>query len=333
MGLRKRSLSGWSVSPAAIDRRGSILIIVLWSLCLLTTFAVSLGYGVRQKATLAKRLDEREKLYLFAEAGAKKAIVEITNASPPLYDALNSWWSNNRGLFQQISLGDGEFSVSVVDEERKININKADLNTLERLFRVLGLDDIQAQELAASIIDWRDRDSQLSIPLGSAEDSYYRNLKYPYEAKDSEYEILEEVLLVKDMTEDIFNRIEDYITVYGDGKINVNTASKPVLLALGLSEDIVDKIMLYRLGEDLAIGTSDDNVFPSAYAVTAQLSQSFNLSASEVAQITAVSDQSLVALSNNFMIRSVGKLRSGKDTMELTCVVSRDGSLLRWQGL
>ena len=96
--------------------------------------------------------------------------------------------------FKDISIGDAAFSVSyeltghssgsrqlwgMVDEERKLNVNTVRLGDLKRLIQVvLSVDDIEAQELAASIIDWRDKDSMLSLPLGSAEDPYYRNTKY-----------------------------------------------------------------------------------------------------------------------------------------------------------
>jgi len=51
----------------------------------------------------------------------------------------------------------------------------------------LKIDDIEAQSLAASIVDFIDEDSNLSVPLGSTEDSYYHNLKEPYECKDDKF--------------------------------------------------------------------------------------------------------------------------------------------------
>ena len=96
---------------------------------------------------------------------------------------------------------------------------------IERLFRIgLGMDDMRAG-VAASIKDWRDKDSELSIPVGSAEDFLYRGLKYPYEAKDEDLESLDE-LLVNGMTKDIFERIKDYVTVWGSGMVNINTAGR-----------------------------------------------------------------------------------------------------------
>ena len=337
------------------NRRGSILIISLWSLCLLTTFAVTLGYGVRQKIILVLRLEERDKLRFIAEAGIKKAIVELGKGLGGLkeaegektYNSLNDSWSSNAGAFREIKVGDGTFTISynylnketglpetrygLVDEERKININKADRAILQRLFIItLNFNAVEAQELASCLIDWRDSDSELSIPFGSAEDRDYRYLQYPYEAKDSDFEVLEEALLVKGMTIDTFRKIKEYITIYGDGKININTASKEIFLALGLKEEIADKILLFRQGEDGVIGTIDDNVFDKHSTIVPKLSQFAHLSDYEVAQLSRTID-CLVTKSDHFMIKSTAKLSNRRNTAKVTCVIDRSGKILYWQ--
>lgn len=318
--------------------KASILILSLWSLCLLSTFAVILGYGVRQKLTLVNRLDERDKLHFIAEAGIKKAISQLKEEPEKTYNALNDNWSNNISAFKDIDIGDGKFSIlgesryGLIDEESKLNINKANQTILERLFRVaLNFDETQSQELAASIVDWRDTDSELSMPLGSAEDRDYRNLEYLYEAKDADFEVLREILLVKGMDENIFEKIKNYITIYGSGKINVNTASKIVLLALGLSQDLVDKIVSFRLGEDGIIGTSDDNIFEAPSNIVAKLSQFFHLSDSEIAQLSVIVEQYLVTNSNNFMARCIAKLNGKKRSSEVIAVINRSGKILSWE--
>ncbi len=351
MAPEQTSSSEPSVFQSAIEpNKGGILIIALWSLCLLTTFAVYLGAGVRQKITLVARLDERDKLHFIGEAGIKRAIVELRKEKEEerTCDALNGAWSNNAGVFKQIRVGDGRFNIyynyidaktgltesryGLIDEERKININKADRVVLERLFKiVLGFDELDAQELAASIVDWRDEDSYLSIPLGSAEDPYYRSLRYSYEAKDAEFEVLDEVLLVKHMTGRIFDILKDYITIYGDGKVNVNTASKEVLLTLGLNEYIVDKILAFRCGEDGIISTFDDNAFETPSGIVPKLSQHSHLSDSDVASLSTVRDQYLVTNSNYFMARSEAGFDNRKDTAVITAVINRDGKILYWQ--
>ena len=356
MAVKYASSYRQSASRPRLKGRGSILMLVLWSLCLLTAFAVILGYEVRQKASLIKRLDERDRCRFIAEAVAKKAISELKKEQVKSYDSLNDKWSNNPAAFKDISVGGGTVDVSynytdtpsgnpevrygLVDEESKININsindanKADmLQMLQRLFMlVLNYNEAQAQELAASIIDWRDADNALTRPCGSAEDSYYLSLPYPYKAKNAALEVLEELLLVKGMDENIFGKIRNYVTIYGDGRININTASKVVLSALGLSEDIINKIVAFRAGEDGITGTADDNVFNQGSDIVPQLSQFGHLSASEIAQLSAVANQCLATKSSGFFsVDCRIKLNNSSTVNEMHCILNRNGKIVYWR--
>ncbi|MFA6216153.1 MAG: hypothetical protein WDL87_00665 [Candidatus Omnitrophota bacterium] len=331
------------------NKKASILIIALWSLFLLTVFAVQLGFGVRQKLTLTKRLEERAQLYSIAEAGARKAIALMLKETEKKSHALKEPWSNNPDYFKMIKVGDGMGNIcynagtqqqsvaealryGIVDEERKININKSDIRVLSRIFIAAGvLDEEHAQELAASIIDWRDADSALSLSMGSAEDAYYKNLKYPYDAKNADFEVLDELLLVKGMTQALFDRISPFLTVYGNGKININTASRESLLAIGFSEDMAEKILLLRNGKDGLEATEDDEVFASAADIVPMVSEAYNLGPAEVAYVSALVESSLQVQASNFKIRSVAVLRSGRNTAEVNCVISKKGKILYWR--
>lgn len=321
--------------------------ITLWSLCLLATFTVILGHNTRQKLVLVYRIDEKSKLRFIAEAGIIKAIAELKKATPQIYDSLNDSLHNNTGLFKEMEAGEGRTDISyeysegfsglsdirygILDEESKLNINKIEAPVLRRLFRiVLGCDEVDAQELAASIIDWRDEDSELSIPVGSAEDAYYGGQKYPYEAKDADFEILDELLLVKGMTQGAFDKIKQYVTVYGSGKININTASGIVLLALGLDGKIVEDILAFRKGSDEASGSSDDNIFESNSEILPKLSQAYGLGDSEAAELSQVSEKYLVTNSGNFTINCTAKVKTAKNTLTVVCVSDRSGKIFYW---
>ncbi|MFH1867404.1 MAG: hypothetical protein ABH843_00410 [Candidatus Omnitrophota bacterium] len=343
--LRKQSAS------LSVDKRtgekASILIIALWSVSFLAAFAIIISYGVRQKAMVVQRLEDRDRLHLIADAGIKYAISELKKEEDKGYDSLGDGWSNNAGLFSDRKVGEGSFTISynylnpvsaeqeirygLIDEERKININKASVAVLKRFFQiVLGFNEMAAQELAASTVDWRDKDSSLSIPLGSAEDSYYRNTRCSYEAKDEEFEVLEELLLVKGMNQDIFNKIKDYVTIYGSGQVNINTTSEEVLLSLGLNEKAVYQILRYRYGKDEVPGTPDDNIFNSASNIVPRLSQSFSLSASEAAHINEISNMGLTTSSSNFLIRCVSSIDEKNISTMTECVVDKTGKMLYW---
>lgn len=347
-------------SPA--DRRGSILIITIWSICFLSTLAVILGLGVRQKLQLVQRLDERDKLNLVAAAGIKRAIVQIGQDKESAFYSFMDRCADDPYVFKDLAIGDGRVSIrydffddvpssprgafgrrepagaatkiryGLIDEESKLNVNTADAEVMERLFKVvLNVDEVRAQDLAASIVDWRDADSELSAPVGSAEDPFYRNLAYnPYEAKDAPLEALEELRLVKGMDANSLEKLKDYLTVFGDGKININTAPMAVLLAVGMSTYLADKVMSYRFGKDGAMGTEDDNVFDTDSSIVPDLSQFVSLSDSEVADLTRIADQFLKVQSENFMARAVAHLNNRRNTTEVVSVFNRNGDILYW---
>jgi len=57
---------------------------------------------------------------------------------------------------------------------------------------------------------------------------------------------INEVFLVEGMSRDKFILFKDLITVYGVGTININTANKAVLLALGLDDGLAEAILRFR---------------------------------------------------------------------------------------
>jgi type II secretory pathway component PulK len=332
------------------------LIITIWAICFLSTLAVILGLGVRQKLQLVRRLDERDKLRLVIAAGIRRAIVQIRQDKANSFTSFQDTCANDPSTFKEMAIGDGYVSIrydflddasssrrelaggttkvhyGLIDEERKINVNTADTAVMERLFEfLLGGDETRAQDLAAVITDWRDADSELSTPVGSAEDSFYRNLTYsPYEAKDAPLEALDELRLVKDMDANSMEKLKDYLTVFGDGKININTAPKAVLWALGMGTYLTDKVLSYRSGKDKAFWTEDDNVFKSAPNIVSDLSQFTSLSDSEVADLTRIVDQFLKVQSEKYMVRAVAHLSNRRNTSEAVAVVDRGGDILYW---
>ena len=335
--------------PAArLRNTASVLIVALWAISLLTVFAVILSSKVKQQLAVALRLEERGKLRFICEAGVKKAIMQIRKSFNNSCDTFKDQALNNEAAFRDQRLGGAILNVcyntdneqpplvlfGAIDEQGKININKSEEEVLRRLFRLaLGSGEMKAQELAASIVDWRDPDNQLSIPLGSAESPYYNNLEFSYAAKDNAFDILEEVLLVKGMSEDDFTKIKNYITIYGNGKVNINTASRKVLLSLGLKEDIVEDILVFRSGKDGVTGTPDDLVFNEFSEIVPKLSAAFRFSDSQIAHLSNIAGRFFTVKSNAFMIRSVARLASGKHESCVVCVVDRSGKILYWREL
>ena len=89
------------------DRRGSLLILSLWALLFLSTLAVTLAFGARQKIQLALRLEHRVSLQSIAEAGAYRAIHEILRDPDVAFDVFADSWATNSPAFRDVVLKRG----------------------------------------------------------------------------------------------------------------------------------------------------------------------------------------------------------------------------------
>ena len=155
------------------------------------------------------------------------------------------------------------FKLLIEDEGGKIAVNRLvsgnAYNPLVRdlLLRLLTgpyfrLEQIKAAELLDAIKDWIDADDE--VTGAGAEGAFYAGLERPYAAKNAPLDCIEELLMVKGMTRDLFYGtaespgLAQCLTVFGDGKININTAPKPVLRALAaeMTDDEVDRLDKYR---------------------------------------------------------------------------------------
>ncbi|MFH1094237.1 MAG: hypothetical protein V1739_08850 [Candidatus Omnitrophota bacterium] len=343
--------------------KGSILILVLWSLGLLTVFSLYLGLGVRQRLDFLLKVENRNKLYNIAEAGIKQAIAQIGNFDKKSsFVLLKDSWSKNETAFYEIPISDGNFTVGyyykpgdlyangsdadkagmiygAADVMGRLNINSASQQEMSRLIESAAeVDRSIADNIASCIIDWRDEDN-VSLPNG-AEGKYYRSLRFSYDCKDAPFENLEELYYIKGMDINIFLRIKPYITLYGSGRVNLNTALGPVLYALGLSENVVNKILLYRSGEDQVIANMDDRIFSDENSIVAQLSQVYSMSASEIAELSNVVAAGRTAVfSHTFLICSIAVLDRRPEKCKIECVIEKDlnedsdkaGWILNWR--
>lgn len=162
------------------------------------------------------------------------------------------------------------FEVTIIDEDSKLNINTAsrgDAITQQRLglsliglmagdqynpmFENRGSDGQYADRttVCGAIVDWADGDENFygcdprnAQNTGSAtEDQSYALFKVPYRRKNAPYDSLEELHLVRGVTDDFYATFVDpdpnnprkrVMTVWGQGTVNVNSANAQTLLAL-----------------------------------------------------------------------------------------------------
>ena len=112
------------------------------------------------------------------------------------------------------------------------------------LFKALELDPEPIQ----AILDWIDPDTETRFPNG-AEDDYYTNQAPAYRTANRPFVSPRELLLVKGVTVQMYKKLAPFIvTLPQSTKINVNTASKEVLMSLapGIDASVAEQLIRAR---------------------------------------------------------------------------------------
>jgi len=330
------------------DDAGSILIIAIWWLVILSTMAIALYLAVSPRLSLAAHLQQRAKAHYAALAALQLAMATVADDQVPGSDALRDPWSQNPQTFQSIAPGDTPFSLchlapgeagrpavlyGLSDEQARLNINRAGRDALRLLFEVVAeLPTIEAEPLAAAIMDWRDENEDPE-PDG-AENLHYQSLYPPYSCKNRPFEVPEELLLIRGMTPAVFSRIRDHITLYGTGAVNLNTAPAPVLQCLGVSASLAETIVRLRAGPDGEPGTADDLVFERVAEVVKTLTDTAGISRQDTSELRrALSGGKLTVRTDIFRGELTRELANPAEAVHIMFVFNRNRVLLAWREL
>lgn len=283
--------------------QGMVLIFTLWTLGFLVILALQLGIQIRQKIRFVAHVQERSQMRSATGSAVRKAILLLKESSPrnPYFlFARKAFRHNNREQFQNIVFDSVAADVryfcedepqnlcfGLADEEGKINLNFADAATLTRLIsEVLSWPLEPSQKLARAIVDWRQWGS--SELDGFFSDNYYENLEYPYPIKHALFEHVYELLLVEGFQEEVLEALRPFVTIYGAGKVNINTASAVVLRALNIPQKFLDALLKARRGKDGQEATADDRIFDNIYHLPQILQEYEKFSVEDLALLDAV---------------------------------------------
>jgi general secretion pathway protein K len=224
--------------------RGIALLATLLAVSLMTLlvveFSTSAVLGYRAAANQADEL----RAYYLARSGIQIGVAILGQDSLTKsraryqYASLDQVWAQP---VAPIPVEGGTVSISIVDEERKLDINKLfDQQRREpdeqyaaivtRLLSNIGL----SPALVPILIDWLDPDSIESD--GGAEADYYVRLIPPYEPRNGQIPTIGDLRMLKGMDDLTFLRLSRYVTTVQVGMgpccINANTASPELLAAL-----------------------------------------------------------------------------------------------------
>jgi type II secretory pathway component PulK len=268
-------------------RAGTVLIVTIWVVLVLAGLAMVFARSMRVAAAVSANHVASLQAECIAEGALQYIIAKLVEAAEEGAD------EDPRDLYEAKEVGTGyfwvlrsnlesdrEFDFGLTDEAGKINLNSASLEMLQRLPGMTA-------ELAASIIDWRDEDGD--VTTGGAESEYYLLQSEGYQCKNRPLETVEEILLIKgasvellygedtnlngylddhendgDESEPSDNRngrldagFYDYVTVYsveanvdaeGETRINVNDASARSTLQTAVEEAVKEDRALEIMG-------------------------------------------------------------------------------------
>jgi general secretion pathway protein K len=266
-------------SLAPKSRQGIALVIVMISIFVLTILAGGFAYSMKVETKLARNANSETELEWLGRSAVEKArwiLSEQLKIAQEPYDGLDQVWAGGAGgmatsnspLAQvqlNLDLPNGHADFTIIDLERKANINTANEATLQQALMVMGANAGEMTPVVNSILDWIDPDENVRIQ--GAETETYQNYipNHPYTSKNGPIDDLSELLLVKGITPEIYYGttatnyrqrslqpqggrfgasvadvpgyavgLTNLFTPLSDGKININTASAEVLQVIPL---------------------------------------------------------------------------------------------------
>ncbi len=270
--------------------------LVLILLSSMTVLSVGLAYRTRIELRLAHNNAKRTQAYYLALGGIERTKALLNQMEPsPLSTATACLFAGDahaENLFEKLDAFEQLQAKTLIydlrDEQGHFNINRSDPVCIENI----GYLD---KPLLACIYDWTDADDNMNP--GGAETDFYERLEPPHIAKNSHCIALKELLYLKNITPQIYlgedlnhnrslddnerdgwqriptdNRdntldlgLVDIFTVFGDGRVNINTAARNILNALPeIDEAVVESLLDWRTGPDRIMGTDDDICFTAA---------------------------------------------------------------------
>lgn len=262
-----------------LNQNGIALLLVLWVLVLLSIIVSEFCLITKTELNITRNFKGQTLEYYIAEAGINRAVYELIanrniwpadakDHQPKDDDASEMIRFRINAVIPPISFGEGNFQVWIDNESGKVNINRAGVRLLKMMLTRFQLDEETTNVIVDSIMDWRDKNNLHRI--NGAEDDYYQALDEPYDCKDAPFDSIEELLLVRGITEEIYwGGLKDIVTVlssenenknedegdedsYDYNKININAANSNMLYSLPMmTEDSVSAIIQYREEKDI----------------------------------------------------------------------------------
>ncbi len=275
--------SGTGDSRRSSRQSGSALILALWLVLLLTLLIAGFSFDMHVEADIVSYYRRRMKAQRVAQSGMELAHLILAKMQDVGEDDIGADDAEEelliaafnlkrgvsiRGLRREI--GEGVLELTIEPEEGRRNVNMLDDRDWEEILDQANVPEDLWPELIDCFMDWTDGDDLRRLHGAESDDPFY--VRRGYEVKNAPVDTIDELLLIKGFDEEIvfgspagtspehaIRGIANWLTSWSHGRVNINTASREVLLTLPeIDEWIVDEILELRLGLDGEAGTRDD---------------------------------------------------------------------------
>lgn len=266
------------------SKEGVALLVALWVLVILSLIVGSFAFEVQLEAMLVSHKRKLFHAEMMARSGIEyaKAILdkrsmakqlEIEEMDEDKDGFMKAALYVKRGLSttSEIELGDGSFKVTLESAEAGRNVNLLTRTEWLSILEMANVPSTDWDTMIDCLEDWIDKGDLHKLNGAESDDPFYQGAGYP--VKNGPLDSVEELLLVKGWGPDILYGkpaddesdeiigIADILTVWGDGKVNLNTANTDVLLSFAEYEDWeLQSVFDARRGSDDEGGTLDDGI-------------------------------------------------------------------------
>lgn len=216
------------------SKKGYVLVVVLLILAVTTAVVIDFARTVYGYVNTANNFSESERLSLLL----RSAYIFAAERARDLSSQFS--FNDRRQVIFEDKIEDTPIELLLEDNNSKFNlnslvykngvVNEAGYAIFRRLLRELTINE----EYADRLVDFIDTDKVPRIPGGESS------------AKNHPLFSLSE--LGYTFPEDLLQKVMPYLTVFGDGKININTADELLLRALhpGMTTALAERLMEVR---------------------------------------------------------------------------------------
>lgn len=231
---------------------GSALLMVLWLTAALSAVGLAVASNVRSETDRTKTNIDDARAYFLARGAVERAALHFEWSGYRTPDGAPMYYVNGNP-HMDLSFPAGDAHVEIIPEASKLSLNGSRPEEILRLLMALGAPEEQATQVTAAIVDWRTPANEMRA---SPFDGFYLSQIPSFVARHASFQENEELLLVKGMTPDLYygNSLDgsrpglrDCISVYGSaGTVDINTARRPTLEAIGIDPVDADLIIAQR---------------------------------------------------------------------------------------